>query len=225
MLGCSFGAWDPPSFGALGKAQEAAPAEGWPGQSGSGGQQRLEKTTFWLCPVLPKHRAQRQLPQAQAGVNDTVPVPQLSWDMGDAVIRPLSHVHRGTRSTQFVTAFCIAGMLRIPPGASVHMENRKSCQNIPPLFESQAASSQEGTCRAEVPGLGWQQPGLCRSLPGWCWGPCSVPSPCVLAHLHDVLNDRGPSGELVGLLADPLLPLRLAPAAQGGLGRRRMGTP
>lgn len=50
-------------------------------------------------------------------------------------------------------------------------------------------------------------------------------SPCMLAHLHDVLNDRGPSGELVGLLADPLLPLRLAPAAQGGLGRRWMGTP
>lgn len=93
------------------------------------------ENTFWLCPVLPEHRAQRQLPQAQAAVNGTVPVPQLSWDMGDAVTRPLSHVHHVTRSNQLVTAFCAAGMPCIPPGTSVRMENRKSCQNIPPLFQ------------------------------------------------------------------------------------------
>lgn len=51
------------------------------------------------------------------------------------------------------------------------------------------------------------------------------PIPIFAAHLHDVLNDWGPPGELVGLLTDPLLPLRLAPAAQGGLGRKRQGPP
>lgn len=110
----------------------------------------------------------------------------------------------------------------IPPEASVHMGAR----NIPNLLQLQAGSSLEGTFRGEVSGFGLgaasslQVPSwvVLRSLP-------RPPSLSLLAHLHDVLNYGGPSGELVGLLADPLLPLRLAPAAQGGLGRKSTGTP
>lgn len=50
-------------------------------------------------------------------------------------------------------------------------------------------------------------------------GPAYPPTPTqpFLADLHDVFNDRSPPRELVGLLADALLPLWLAPAAQCGL--------
>ena len=114
----------------------------------------------------------------------------------------------------------------IPPGASVHVGARKTSQNIPTLLQLQAVSSLEGMCQGEVSGFGLaaasslQVPSraVLRSL----LHPSSL---SLLAHLHDVLNYRGPSGELVGLLADPLLPLWLAPAAQGGLGRKSTGTP
>lgn len=114
----------------------------------------------------------------------------------------------------------------IPPAAGVHVGARKSSQNIPTLLQLQAASSLEGTCQGEVSGFGLevasslQVPSqvVLRSL----LHPPSLP---LLAHLHDVLNYGGPSGELVGLLADPLLPLWLAPAAQGGLGRKSTEKP
>lgn len=184
------------------------------------------ENTFWLCPVLPEHRTQRQLPQAQAAVNGTMPVPQLSWDMGDAVTRPLSHVHHVTRSNQL--GYCI-----LYRGDAVHSTWRQCAHGeqgkLPkhPTLVSMTGSEQPG---GHVLGRGARF-GLAAAsspqVPSWAvLGSLLCPlSPCMPAHLHDVLNDRGPSGELVGLLADPLLPLRLAPAAQGGLGRRQMGTP
>lgn len=110
----------------------------------------------------------------------------------------------------------------IPPAASMHVGAR----NIPNLLQLQAGRSLEGTFWGELSGFGL---GAASSLqfPSWVVlrSLLCPPSLSLLAHLHDVLNYGGPSGELVGLLADPLLPLRLAPAAQGGLGRKSTGTP
>lgn len=40
-------------------------------------------------------------------------------------------------------------------------------------------------------------------------------------HLHDVLHQWCPAGELIGLLAHALLPVQLLSSAEGGLMRDR----
>lgn len=42
-------------------------------------------------------------------------------------------------------------------------------------------------------------------------------------HLHDVLHQRCPAGQLIGLLAHALLPVQLLSSAEGGLTDIRRG--
>lgn len=148
---------------------------------------------------------------------------------------------KGAAVTERRAGLCTVGTLRTrcsgscatPPQPGVHMGAREASQ-IPPYLGAIAKKPPQplpawhhGAVSGAKGALG-----RCASSPLLPTGPCPVvlrsllspPSPPSLSHLHDVLNDGGPSGELVGLLADPLLPLWLAPAAQGGLGTR-MGTP
>lgn len=44
-----------------------------------------------------------------------------------------------------------------------------------------------------------------------------------IAHLHDVLHEWCPAGQLIGLLAHALLPVQLLSSAEGGLMVERIG--
>lgn len=45
---------------------------------------------------------------------------------------------------------------------------------------------------------------------------------CLETHLHDVLDQWCPAGQLIGLLAHTLLPVDLFPSAEGGLRKERI---
>lgn len=159
--------------------------EGWPGGSGSGGRQRPEKIPFWLCPVLPERRARAVTPVGTGtavpagGVNGAVRDPRLGWDMANAVTRPPSRprggTRCGTRSTQFVIAFCIARMPRKPSrGRAPHLGPActwgpgKPPKTSQPCCNCRQRAARRTRVGERCQGLGWKQPALCRSLPGQC---------------------------------------------------------
>lgn len=217
VLGSSFGAWDPL---ALGKPQEGADQEG--------GSAWTKKITFWLCPMLPEHRARGVAPVCLwAAVSSAMPIPWLGWDMGNAATRPPSCARRGTRcgtrSNQFVIAFCTAGAMH-PTWGQCARGGQESLPKHPNLVAI-AGSKQPGGHTSESSARVWAGSSQLSAGPFPGRVLLRAPSLSLLAHLHDILNYGGPSGELVGLLTDPLLALRLAPAAQGGLGGKSTETP
>lgn len=197
MLGCSLSAWDP-----SGSGQTPGGCSGSRGGREGAGQEEgsaWRKLLFCLCPV-----------------------PLLSQDMDNSGTRPPSRARHGT-----LVWHKERGCRASPAGpvqASVHVGARKTSPDVPTLWQLQAASTLGDTRRGEVPGFGLEAASS-RQVPSRAVLRSPLRPLSLSAHLHDVLNYGGPSGELVGLLADPLLPLRLAPAAQGGLGRKSRGTP